>query len=87
MSVLGGNDTLFLTATELAPILRISPSAVQKAAGKGRIPGAIKPLGSWLFEQHTVRAWIEQLVRDAGGLPLDDFPTLGELAKECVADA
>lgn len=48
------------TVAEVADTLRVGAYRVQQACREGKIPGAHKPLGTWLIDADTFDDWIEQ---------------------------
>jgi hypothetical protein len=55
----------YLKIDELAAILKMSTSGVARAAQRGDIPGAIKPVQRWLFDKAIIEAWLAELHAEA----------------------
>lgn len=51
------------TVTEVADILRVKPYYARSLCKDGKIPGAFKPVGTWLIDRETFDDWLAEQAR------------------------
>jgi len=66
MNVLDDVSLTYLTAPELATILRVHRTTITKKAKDGEIPGALMVGAEWRFRRETVKEWLAKLEKNSG---------------------
>lgn len=49
-----------MSADEAAEYMGVSHNFVIRMALRGRVPGAFKPAGRWLFRRDLFEAWVDE---------------------------